>query len=429
MKLVIAGDCERKKGENIASLIHIILLSVPHMGRQRELYVRAGSSRLPRFRATVAYDGTDFEGWQTQPSGRTVQDALESRLSKMLSVPVQIAGSGRTDAGVHARGQCFHFELPEGARCPGVLPPALDVCDGVWHDAAAAALERALSGLSENTGLPPSIQVLTVAPAAPDFHAKESRVGARYSYSVVEGSGCPLSARYRWAIGRRTLDVARMAEAAALLRGEHDFTALAFRRPDDPRTPIKRMRTLDVHRDGAAPGEGIVTIVAECDRFLQHMMRIIAGTLVHVGLGRLSVADVAHLLVSANRASTPHLQVCKAPAHGLCLERCFYDEPPGGWLPPAGLTPMAPGLAPAAPASLSPAPSDELARDELAASACALGTASARPCRAIRVAPAAKAVGSEGSGTTRAAGQRVATTYVRADEARRRELRRRLIAN
>lgn len=302
----------------------------------RDLYVRSPgqSHHLPRFKAIVAYDGTDFEGWQTQLSGRTVQDVIEARLSKMLGVPIQIAGSGRTDSGVHARGQCFHFELPEAASCRGVLPPMPKDLEWTeeWHIKAAASLDRALSGLSENNGLPPSIQVLEVRPAAPTFHAKESRIGARYCYSVIEGSGCPMSARYCWAIGKRTLDVALMAEAAALMQGAHDFSSLAFRSPDDPRTPIKQMRTLEVKRE-AGPSGVVVTISAECDRFLQHMMRIIAGTLVHVGIGRLTVADVTTLLVAGSRKDGSVSKAYKAPAHGLCLERCFYELPGAEWMP------------------------------------------------------------------------------------------------
>ena len=170
-----------------------------------------------RFRATVAYDGTEFNGWQTQPFGNTVQDLLEKRLTNILGAQVHIAGSGRTDAGVHALAQVFHFDLPEAGGNGQV------VAAGASPEAAAATLERCLVGLPENTHpLPAAIRVLSVRPAPADFHSRGWNLGKRYVYTVHEGLGCPLSARYRWALGRgKVLDLARMREAAALLLGAH----------------------------------------------------------------------------------------------------------------------------------------------------------------------------------------------------------------
>jgi tRNA pseudouridine38-40 synthase len=275
--------------------------------------------------ATVAYDGTEFAGWQTQPHGRTIQDVLERRLSKMLGATVLIAGSGRTDAGVHARGQVFHFDLPAGGR-------SRLLAGNETLEAAAARLQRALGGVSENSGLPPSVQVLSVRPAPPRFHAREACLGKRYVYTVDEGAGCPFSVRFRWPLGGRALDLRAMQAAAALLVGEHDFSAFAVRSEGDPRDPTKRMRSLRVARAG-----GVVSITAECDRYLQHMMRLVSGSLVQVGLGRLSTADIGALLAARSRAGLP--EVYRAPAQGLCLERCFYAARPGeAWtldLPPA----------------------------------------------------------------------------------------------
>ena len=297
------------------------------------------SSATARLAAMVAYDGTELEGWQTQPSGRTVQDIVEARLSGILGAQIYIAGSGRTDAGVHARGQVFHFDLPKGGHGRVVLEDATP-------EVAAAALQRALHGLPENTGLPLSVRILSVWPAPPDFHARDHCIGKRYVYSVCEGVGSPFSARHRWALGRdKQLDIGRMSEAAALLVGEHDFSSFGVLQPGDTRTVVKRMRSLEVRRweetaAAAAPLEGegtLVTITAECDRFLMNMMRIIAGTLVEVGLGRLSVADVATLLEARGRKALARHggpRVYKAPPRGLCLERCFYA--PEGSAPEEG---------------------------------------------------------------------------------------------
>ncbi|KAL1523745.1 hypothetical protein AB1Y20_018673 [Prymnesium parvum] len=306
----------------------------------RPAYPRGGGGL--RFRGKLSYDGTDFGGWQTQPSGNTVQDLLETRLSRLLRCPIHVAASGRTDAGVHAKGQIFHFELPPAASRPGLLAEVPADAAGLaeWHAASAAALGKALSGLPENTGLPPSVHVHGIWPAPPSFHARESRVGVCYAYTVLEGCGCPFTSRYCWAVGRRALDVERMAEAAQLLVGEHDFSTFAVRNPTDSRTPVKRMRRLDVTREphysglAADGGGGVVVIRAECDRFLQHMMRLISGTLVQVGLGRVSVSDMASLLHACGRKDLSIASlVFKAPPQGLCLERCFYAEDcPDGWV-------------------------------------------------------------------------------------------------
>ena len=177
------------------------------------------STASTRFRATVSYDGTDFNGWQTQPGGNTVQDLLEKRLTSILGAQVHIAGSGRTDAGVHAQAQVFHFDLPEAGGHGRV------VAAGASPESAAASLQRCLVGLPENNSLPATIRVLSVRPAPADFHSREWNLGKRYVYTVQEGLGCPFSARYRWALGRgKVLDLGRMAEAAALLLGEHDLS-------------------------------------------------------------------------------------------------------------------------------------------------------------------------------------------------------------
>lgn len=249
-----------------------------------------------RFRATVSYDGTAYCGWQTQQSGGGVQDVLEERLSKLFGGRVFVAGSGRTDAGVHARAQVFHFEPPveldEGRRAAPHIRIVLPEAD----DAVAAVLERTLTGLG--SGLPADVQVTAVSAAPAGFHARDSCVGKRYVYTIEEGAGSPMTRRHRWTLGRgKVLDVPRMAEAAARLVGTHDFSTFGVIGPTDPRSPLKRMRRLEVRRlprenagwyapaeeGGEQDGGGtVVQICAECDRFLFNMMRLLAGTLVQV---------------------------------------------------------------------------------------------------------------------------------------------------
>ena len=309
-----------------------------------------------------AYDGTSYVGWQTQPTGRGVQDVLETRLSQLFGGRVYVAGSGRTDQGVHARGQVFHFEPPaeiaDGARVAPHIAKALAGSD----EELAEVIARTLGSLS--SGLPTDVQVRSIEPAPAGFHAREDCSGKRYVYAVHEGVGDPTTARYRWTLGaKQRLDVPRMAEAAARLVGTHDFSTIGVRSPTDPRPPVKQMRRLEVRRHVCAdpvsaavadarrlarPGSGegafqeeeegvesVVTICAECDRYLYNMMRLIAGTLVQVGLGRMTADDVSALLAAKGRKAIHHergLYVCKAPAHGLTLHCCFYGVPDGLWM-------------------------------------------------------------------------------------------------
>ena len=338
---------------------------LPREGRLK--YDRA--KPLPRrFRGVVSYDGTDYLGWQTQPSGRGVQDVLEARLSHLFGGRVFVAGSGRTDKGVHARGQVFHFEPPAELEPGGRVAPHLaKVLDG--SDEEVAEVLTATLG-STSTGLPIDVQVHGISPAPPGFHARENCSGKRYVYTVHEGAGDPMTARYRWTLGaKHRLDVPRMVEAAAHLVGVHDFSTFGVRAPSDPRPPVKRMRRLEVRRlwcadpvaeaararlpaeaaeVAAAPAgavnqigaegggvESVVTICAECDRYLYNMMRLISGTLVHVGLGRLSPDDVLALLEAQGRKQIRlerKLEVFKAPARGLTLQQCFYDVPDEEWM-------------------------------------------------------------------------------------------------
>ena len=340
-----------------------------------------------RLVAKIAYDGTNYEGFQTQASGCTIQDIIEVRLSKLFDHRIHVAASGRTDAGVHAKGQVIHFEVPRnadvlGRRAAGHLRKALQ-SDGCTCEDIATILENTLVAdawrveggtssdsrklsedgrLLDNGNLPCDVQILSVSPApCPNFHAREQCVGKRYVYTIQEGAGNPMTARYRWNLGRnKKLDVQRMNMAAQRMIGEIDFTSFGLIEEGDSRTPLKRMRRLEVSRiesinpiDAAGAGcinsdavgsDAVVTIVAECDRFLYNMMRMICGTLVEVGLGRLQPEDIATVLERKTRAGGKEkqgVQIRKAPAHGLCLHHCFYEpeETSERWMNSALLEP------------------------------------------------------------------------------------------
>ena len=244
---------------------------------------------VQRWRCLCAYDGTGFAGWQSQAGGGAVQDAIEAALAQVFKAPVRIHGSGRTDAGVHARGQVFHF-------------------DAAWRHGPqklAAALR---------TGLPPQIQVRSLRAARPDFHARFSARGKVYHYEIRLGDADPFTRPVCWMLFR-PLDLAAMEDAAGRLRGRHDFRAFSARRGPGEEETVRHLRRLELLRRGRR-----LRVVAEADGFLYKMVRSLVGALVAVGEGRIAPAQITEMLQGQGR--TPRLEV--APAPGLFLERVRY---------------------------------------------------------------------------------------------------------
>ena len=184
---------------------------------------------MTRWKCTCAYDGTGFAGWQSQPGGRAVQDAIEARLAQILGRPTRIHGSGRTDAGVHARAQVFHFDADWGHG-----PVKL-----------AAAMGH---------GLGPAIQIASVRQAPAGFHARFSARGKVYSYRIFLGDPDPFMRPFCWAV-RAPLDLAAMRAAAAALEGSHDFKAFSAANgaeDGDAANTVRDLRRLRVASQGAA---------------------------------------------------------------------------------------------------------------------------------------------------------------------------------
>lgn len=241
----------------------------------------------------MAYDGTEFDGWQSQPGGNAIQDVIERRLATVLKQDLRIHGSGRTDAGVHARGQVFHF-------------------DAAWAH-GADKLRTALQ-----SGLPRSIQLKSLRRAPADFHARFGATGKTYHYEIILGEADPFTTRYCLSVPPE-LDWTALAAAAALLRGRHDFKAFAAESGTERETTVRDLRRLDIVRRGRR-----VRLVFEADGFLYKMVRSLTGTLVNVGRGKLAPRDVAALLASARR--TPQVQT--APPQGLFLVQVTYTKRP-----------------------------------------------------------------------------------------------------
>lgn len=245
-----------------------------------------------RWKCICAYDGTDFEGWQRQPNGCAVQNHLEATLSQIFATPIQIQGSGRTDAGVHARGQCFHF-------------------DADWkHE--PKKLVRAL-----HANLEKSIQIKSLKKVSDDFHARFSVTGKRYIYRITLGRPDPIDARYVWDCRELPLDLEAMRAAAAQMVGTQDFTALsATHGKDADPNPVKTVHRVAIKKQG-----NHIRIDTEGSGFLYRMVRSMTGALYAVGRGRLTPEDIREIIDSKERTH----RIVTAPARGLFLDKVFYS--------------------------------------------------------------------------------------------------------
>ena len=244
---------------------------------------------MPKIKLVIGYDGTDFHGFARQPGLRTIQGVLEEKLARIHNHPVEVFGSGRTDAGVHARSQVVHFERDVG-------PPA---------ERYAYLLRRSL---------PIDIIPISSEEVAPDFHARFSVRRKTYRY-VIQRANVPevFTARYSWH-EPTPMDVELMRQAASQLVGEHDFTSFCA-----STTPIvDKTRTL---YDVAISERGsYLDITCTGSGFLQYMVRIIVGTLVDFSEGRLK-EDLSTILLAKDRTRAGRT----APARGLCLWDVDYE--------------------------------------------------------------------------------------------------------
>lgn len=245
---------------------------------------------MRNFKLTLEFDGTEFHGWQKQPGLRTVQGVMENAAGELFSQPVAVAGCCRTDAGVHAAALVCNF-LAETA-----LP--------------AERVHRAMEAL-----LPEDVVVRDLREVPEGFHARHDAIARRYVYHLTGA---------RTALDRRmchyckyALDVSRMARAAGLLVGEHDFTSFAPISLAPDVSPVCTVSAASVRGDGAA-----VVFDITADRFLHHMVRTVVGTLVEVGRGRIPPERVGEILCKRDRkAAGPTVPAC-----GLVLTEVFYPQ-------------------------------------------------------------------------------------------------------
>jgi tRNA pseudouridine38-40 synthase len=238
------------------------------------------------------YDGSRFAGWQRQRDARTVQGELEAVLARLCGAPVPVLGAGRTDAGVHARGQAAGVRVAER-----------------W---TAATLRKALNAL-----LPRDVWVAEAHEMVPAFHARYDATARRYAYHVGtdDAAHSPFRRTREWPVVR-PLDRGRLDAAAAAIRGEHTFRGFAVKgtAPEDDH------HRCIVHHAGWREREGGLAFDVEANRFLHHMVRFLVGTMIEIGLGKRPPEDLPRLLAAGDNSEVS----APAPAHALFLDAVRY---------------------------------------------------------------------------------------------------------
>ncbi len=239
------------------------------------------------------YDGTRFIGWQSQREGRTVQGVLESALCALFEQPVRLAGCSRTDGGVHALGHVSHF------HAAGTIPT----------DRIPLAL---------NASLPDDISVRMAVDVPAEFHSRFDARAKRYSYRIWNARTRPAIARLTSCHEPRPLDLDAMRLAAAHLLGRHDFTSFKAAGSSTAKTTVRTMYDIQVMNH---PSDPSITITVTGDGFLYNMVRILSGTLLYAGLGRIRPESVPDILAGRDRLKAGKTM----PARGLTLEAVYYE--------------------------------------------------------------------------------------------------------
>ena len=252
---------------------------------------------MRNIKLTLAYDGTDFNGWQIQPGRPTIQGAVTDVVRKITQEKLTIHAAGRTDAGVHALGQVAHFRTQSHLT--------------------AQEFQRALNAL-----LPPAIRAVAAEEVGPDFHARWQAQAKTYEYRVFRGRVVP-PFEWRYVLHYPfPLSLPAMIEAARLFEGEHDFTSFAAstgsEEEDRDRTPVRVIFRSEIVENGDE-----FRYIVRGRSFLRYMVRKMVGTLLDVGKGRLAPGDIPLLFEMRDRSKSG----ATVPPHGLCLVSVEYPEP------------------------------------------------------------------------------------------------------
>ena len=261
---------------------------------QPTLFPESGFRRL---RIDIAYDGTAFFGWATQPDQRTIQDLVEEAVARISRGDVESVVAGRTDAGVHATGQVIHIDLPDAV-----------FADGLTYRDLRYKLNRILDE---------DVRIMEISDAPKGFHARFSALRRIYTYKILDNNEviAPLS-RYDVAPWYRPLDVDLMIKASALVLGHHDFAA--FCKFKEGGTTIRTLEKYQWHRDSA----GLLIAEVVADAFCYSMVRNLVGAVVCVADGRKDPSWMAELLANKERVSDSLV----FPSRGLSLTRVEYPS-------------------------------------------------------------------------------------------------------
>lgn len=251
---------------------------------------------MRNIKLTIAYDGTDYGGWQRQKNTSTIQGEIEQRLKIITNTTTSLHGAGRTDAGVHAMGMVANFQTESDIFCPAL-------CKGL------------------NSLLQSSIRILDACEATPEFHARYSAKAKTYTYSLFTGSIQPPMQRFYTLHFPRFLDIETINNCLEIITGTHDFASFEASGSRDLKAPGVRGSVRTLH------AATFIQIALEAyqfqfcgDGFLRHMVRNLVGTLLETGNGRRSILDFKESFLAKNRNTTGPT----APAHGLILEKIHY---------------------------------------------------------------------------------------------------------
>ena len=250
---------------------------------------------MPKYKMTIAYDGTSYGGWQVQPNSTSIQALIQQALSTVLRAPTQLTGSGRTDAGVHAMGQTAHFTY-DGQTSPTFCQTTL---------------------LSLNGILPTEIRILAIEPATDDFHARYSATGKTYHYYLhLHPIADPFNRRFAYHVPH-PVDLSLLRQAAAHLIGTHDFSAFANEQHlgSAAKNAVRTLTRIDCIDEPSG-----LRIEFEGEGFLYKMVRNIVGTLLDVSRGKIALEALPAILESKDRKQAGRA----APAHGLFLMQVHY---------------------------------------------------------------------------------------------------------
>ena len=248
-----------------------------------------------KLKLTIAFDGSNYAGWQVQKTGIAIQQKIEEGLARFFPSASRLHGSSRTDAGVHALGMIAHVEIPsKELKMP---------------------MEKV--ALALNAFLPEDIRIVSAVKCRPEFHARFDATGKQYRYFIWNHAAMnPLLRHTAWQVPQR-LDLAAVRSAARLFIGRHDFKSFAATRKYEMESTVRALTRCDLKRNGP-----LLTFIIEGDGFLYKMCRGIVGTLVQTGRGKFALSDIKAMLAARDRRAAG----MTAPAHGLVLWKVFYGK-------------------------------------------------------------------------------------------------------